>query len=642
MNDVRVRPKRTKKEKKITQKMQAKLLLVFCVILLLLVGLIARIVFINNQNKYKKGALELRSYVTSVVPCKRGNILDRNGNLLATGEIVYNLILDPKVALDKEVYTESCLKALETVYGFDDAELRNILNTKSQSSYVVLKKQISYAEKCAFTDHVESLGKDGKNVKGVWFEENYKRVYPYGTLASHVIGFMDADGEGAYGLEQYYNDELKGTDGRNYGYYDGTLNIVNTVKEPVDGSDIVSSIDVNIQRVTEYYTQQFLDAFGANNAGVIVMDADSGEIYAMQSNYSYDPNSPRDLSRSYSREEIEAMSDEEQANALYDMWRNFCISDAYEPGSIYKPFTVAAALEEDCIKKDSTWVCDGGEDFPADVRIKCSNIHGHGTISLAQSIMFSCNDALMQIAKVEGRDVFAKYQKKFGMGQLTGIDLPGEASGQCFPVSALNETELATSSFGQGFTATMVQMASAFSSLINGGVYYEPHVVKSIRSSDGSILKRNGSLAVEKTISDTTGEYIKETLYLTVSGGTGVKADIKGYLIGGKTGTSQKLPRDAEKYLVSFLGFVETEEKDVVIYVVVDECHDEVKASKCATAMSIFKDIAEEILPYLRIYPEGEINYKLRVINENDIKIDPDKTNYDPANDEGEANVFSR
>ncbi|MCR5584748.1 MAG: penicillin-binding protein 2 [Lachnospiraceae bacterium] len=642
MDDTGLRKRKTKKEKKITAKMQIKLLVVFCVFLAALIGLIARIVYISNQDKYKKGALELRSYVTSEVPCKRGDILDRNGNILATGEIVYNLILDPKVALTRTSYTEAVLAALETVYGFNDADLRNILNSKSQSSYVILKKELSYSEKCAFTDYVAALGKEGNNVKGIWFEEGYKRVYPNSTLASHVIGFIDANGKGSYGIEQYYNDVLKGSNGRNYGYYDGTLNIVNTVKEPVDGNTCVSTIDANIQRIIENYTDKFLNEYGAENLGVIVMDANSGEIYGMQSNYSYDLNDPRNMSRLYTAEELALMSDEQQKEALFDMWRNFCVSDAYEPGSMYKPFTVAAALEEACITKDSMWDCDGGEDFPGDVRIKCSNKKGHGHISLVQSIMFSCNDALMQVAKLEGREIFADYQKKFCIGSTTGIDLPGEAAGQSFSVSQLNETELATSSFGQGFTATMVQMASAFSSLINGGTYYEPHIVRKIQSADGTIVKKNDPVAVGKTISESTGEFIKDALYLTVSNGTGTSAKIDGYLIGGKTGTSQKLPRDAEKYLVSFLGFVEDEEMDVVIYIVVDECHDSAKASRCATAMSLFTDIAEEILPYLRLYPEGEINYKLKSVDGKQVVTDPSNTVYDPEYDEGEVNVISR
>lgn len=643
MDDARVRQKKTKKEKTITRKMQAKLLLVFCVILAMLIALVIRVVYISGLDKYKRGALEVRSYAPTEIPYKRGDILDRNGNVLATGEVVYDLILDPKVALDRNAYTEASVSALVTVYGFDEAYLREILQTRSQSSYVVLKKTLSYTEKCAFTDYVESLGKAGNNVKGVWFEEGYKRVYPYNTLASHFIGFTDSEGEGSYGIEQYYNDELKGTNGRKYGYFDDELNKVNIIKEAVDGNTIITTLDANVQRIIEKYTDEFFKNYGANNVGVIVMDANSGEIYGMQSNRSYNLNAPRDMQNIHTAEEIEAMSDEEQAKALYDMWRNFCVSDAYEPGSIYKPFTIASALEEACITSNSIWLCDGYEDFVGgDVRIRCSNLNGHGHISLAQSVMFSCNDALMQIARVEGRDVFAKYQKKFGLGTLTGIDLPGEASGQCFTVNQLNETELATSSFGQGFTATMVQMASAFCSLVNGGIYYTPHTVKKIVSPEGSTLKKVEPMIAGKTISETTGEYIKESLYMTVAEGTGTRAKISGYLVGGKTGTSQKLPRDAEKYLVSFMGFIESDEMDTVVYVVVDECHDPELASRCAPAMDIFRNVCEEILPYLRVYPEGEIDYKLRALDENDIKVDPDNTTYDPALNEGEAHVITR
>ncbi len=641
MDDVRVRTTR-KKEKKITRRMQARLLLVFCVILVVLIGLVFRVVYITRQDRYKKGALELQSYVSSEIPCKRGDILDRNGNILATGEIVYNLILDPKVVLYKDAYTEASITALKTVYDFDEAELRSVLEQKSQSSYVVLRRTLTYDEKKAFGDYVDSLGKGSVNVRGVWFEEDYKRVYPFGRLASHAIGFTDSEGMGNYGIEQYYNDVLDGVNGRNYGYYDSTLNIANTVKAPIDGNTLVSTLDANVQNALQRYVDEFITLYGANNVGAVIMDANSGEIYAMQSNHGYDLNSPRDLRAAYTDEEIATMNDEQKTNALFDMWRNFCISDAYEPGSIYKPFTIASALEEDCVKKDSMWVCDGYEDFPGNVRIKCSNIMGHGHISLAQSIMFSCNDVLMQVARTEGREVFADYQRKFGIGQLTGIDLPGEALGQCFSVKELNETELATSSFGQGFTATMIQMASAFSSLINGGVYYEPHMIKRIVSAEGNTLKKIDPVAVRKTVSENTAEYLKEALYMTVNEGTGAKASVKGYMVGGKTGTSQKLPREAEKYLVSFLGFVESEETDIIIYVVVDECHAEEYYGKCVPAMDIFKKTAEEILPYLKIYPEGEINYKLRAIPGDQLTIDPENTQYDPENNEGAVNVFTR
>ncbi len=632
-----VKNKKHTKQKRFTRKMQAKLLLVFCVILAGLAALSVRLTFLSSTDKYKKNALELRSYITSEVACRRGDILDRNGEILATSELRYKLILDPSVVTYNEKFIEPTVNALSAVYGFDKNELISKINEDTKSAYVMLKKDLSYEEKAAFTNYVSELTGDDALVKGVWFEDEYKRVYPYGSLASHVLGFTVAGDEGTYGIEQYYDETLSGTNGRSYGYYDSELNIVETVNPAKDGDTIVSTIDMNVQRVVQNTIEKFLDTYGAENAAAIVMDANSGEILAMQSNYSYDLNSPRDLSKVCTEEEIESMTDEQQLKALFSMWRNFCLSDAYEPGSIYKPFTVAAALEESVVSTSDTFLCDGYETFPGDVKIKCSRKSGHGTISLAQSIMYSCNDALMQIAAKAGKEIFNAYQEDYCIGSITGIDLPGETTGQIFSVKELNETELATSSFGQGFTTTMIQMASSFCALINGGTYYQPHIVKRIQNSDGATIKKIQPLAVNKTTSEVTSEFIKESLYLTVSDGTGKNAKIDGYVIGGKTGTSQKLPRDAEKYLVSFLGFVESGDKCVIIYCVVDECKNPEMADKSDTAMKLFSEIAEKSLPYLKIYPEGDINYHIEIITPDDLLLEED---YDHSLDEGTADLI--
>ena len=420
-----------------------------------------------------------------------------------------------------------------------------------------------------------------------------------------------------------------------------TKNIQKTVKEAVDGNQIVSTIDINVQRAVQRHVEDFLDAVGAENVGVVMLDANSGEILAMQSNYSYNLNAPRDLSTVYSEEELAAMTDEQTVNALYSVWRNFCISDAYEPGSTFKPITVAAALEEMITNVDAEFVCDGREHFAGDITIRCSNSRGHGKISLVQSLMYSCNDALMQIAAAEGRDIFYDYQKHFLLGSKTGIDLPGETAGELISVDRLNQTELATSSFGQSFTVNMVQMASAFASLINGGTYYEPHVVMAIKNAEGATIEKIEPVVVTKTVSAETSAFIKEAMYLTVLEGTATKAQVSGYMLGGKTGTAQKYPREAGKNLVSFLGFVETEDRTIVIYVVVDEAHDEEMMSKSATASTLAAAILEEALPYLKMYPEGEIKYRVEMVQEDDLSVnEEDNPEYDPANNEETSDVI--
>ncbi len=622
--------------------MQTSTVIVFCVILIGFIILIGRLLYINTVDRYEKNALAQQSYVSSVIPYKRGSITDRNGLVLANSDLVYHLILDPKVLLTKKANVEPTLDALVNVYRFEREYLEGILKDKSESSYVVLKKSLSYEEKDRFNAYVEKLGVDKKKIKGVWFEEEYKRIYPFSTAASHVIGFTLAGGEGTYGLEQYYNDTLSGINGRTYGYYDSELNIQRTTKDAQDGNSIMSTIDINVQRVVQKYVEQFLDEVGAENVGVVIMDANTAEILALQSNYSYDLNNPRNLMEAYTTEELEIMSKEDESNALYAMWRNFCVSDAYEPGSTFKPFTVAAALEEAIVSKDDEFYCDGGESFGETITIKCSNSHGHGKLKLVQTLMLSCNDGLMQIAAKEGKNLFSAYQNHFRFGMRTGLDIPGETLGELIPESRLNVTELATSSFGQSFTVSMVQMASAFSSLINGGNYYAPHLVKAIKNSDGATIETIEPMLIQKTVSADTSEFIKEAMILTVEGGTAKKAAVNGYVIGGKTGTAQKYPRDAKKNLVSFLGFAEADDTDIVIYVVVDEAHDPEKMKKSSTALEIAAKIMEEALPYLKVYPEGEINYHLQTIDEDDIITDIlNNPNYSPENDEELTDVIN-
>ena len=642
------KPKK-KQIKKIKYWMQTSLVVIFGIMAAAFLVLMVRLAFLSGEDKYEKSALAQQSYVSSVIPYKRGAILDRNGNVMAASDLIYHLILDPKVLLTKEENVDPTIQALVQVYGLNETELRSILVEKAESSYVVLRRQLSYAEKELMAQYEEEWAQKKEQdkelkgeIKGVWFEEEYKRSYPYQSVASHIIGFTINGDQGSYGIEQQYNEELTGINGRTYGYYDSSLNIQKTVKEAVNGNQIVSTIDVNVQRVVQRYVEEFLDTVGAENIGVVMMDADNGEVLAMQSNYSYDLNAPRELEAFYSEDELTAMSENDKMNARYNIWRNFCISDAYEPGSTFKPITVAAALEKLITDVNAEYTCDGREHFGEEITIKCSNSRGHGKISLAQSLMYSCNDALMQIAAAEGRDTFYNYQKHFLLGSKTGIDLPGETAGDLIEVKNLNQTELATSSFGQSFTVNMMQMASAFASLINGGTYYEPHVVMAIKNSAGATIEKIEPVVVTKTVSAETSAFIKEAMYLTVQEGTATKAQVQGYMMGGKTGTAQKYPREAGKNLVSFLGFVETENRTIVIYVVVDEAHDEEMMSKSATASTLAASILEETLPYLKMYPEGEIKYRVEMIREDDLQTnEEDNPEYNPENNEDTTDVIS-
>lgn len=620
--------KRKKKRKRMTGKMQATLWVVFCLFLVGILVIMIRVVLVGSNTSYAKASLSQKTGTDTVLQYKRGDILDRNGTVLAKSEKVYHLILDSRLILNNEESIEPTIRALCNVYGYGEAELRALLEERKDSAYYRLRKYMTYEEKIQFEEYEKNLpketdgseNKDKGKILGVTFEEEYLRTYPFGTLASHVLGFAKADGDGTYGIEQQYNSELSGINGRVYDYYDADLNVQQETVPAQDGQIIVSTIDANLQRIVQKHTEAFLDEIGAKNVGVIMMEVNTGEVLAMQSNYSYDLNNPRSLSEWYSEEEIAAMDNDTYLEALYKVWRNFCISDSYEPGSTFKPFTIAAALEETIIDTSETFLCNGGEQV-ANYFISCHNKWGHGMINAAQSIMHSCNDVLMEVAKREGREVFAGYQRRFLFGQLTGVDLPGEVPGILMEEAQLNETELATASFGMSFNTTMIQLGSAFSSMVNGGIYYEPHVVKEIRNADGVVIEKIEPKVVCSTVSEETSEFLRDAFYMTVQEGTATAAKLEGYLIGGKTGTAQKLPRSEGKYLVSFIGCAPADNPQVMIYVVVDEADDEELQSRASIASALAADILEESLPYLKIYPDGAIKYPSFVIDEEDVEM---------------------
>lgn len=601
--------------KKFNSRMQASLLLVFCVITLLMLGLIIRIIYImqTDGERYAKTVLSRQSYVSTVLPYKRGDILDSNGTVLAHSELKYRLILNPKQLLDKKnkkdksKYIETTVQALNKYFAIPAKTINDILNDKNKatSQYTVISKHLNYDTVQKF----KAKMKENK-VRGVYFEEEYIRKYPYNTLACDVLGFTSSDDSGLWGIEKYYNSELVGTNGREYGYYGSDLNIERTVKKAENGNTIVTTLNADVQRIVQKKINEFNAETGSKNIGVLVMNPNNGDVIAMASNKEYNLNDPRNLNGIYTKEQLAVMSDTQKTNALNSLWRNDAISFNYEPGSTWKPMTISSALEENVIKPDDHYLCDGGQTIHG-VRIKCSNRAGHGDISLTQALMFSCNDALMQIVAKEGKNTFYQYQKNFGLGQKTGIDLPGEEVGILTNLDRMGDIELATSSFGQTFNTTMIQMASAFSSVVNGGNYYAPHVMKKIVNDNGATIKEFDKSLIRQTVSTKTSEFVKAALYQAVEAGTAKGAQVEGYAIGGKTGTAQKYPRTANKYLVSFIGCVPAENPQAVIYVIVDEPQNVIKQADSSIATKFASKILNEILPVLGIYPEGDIDYLL-------------------------------
>lgn len=671
--------KEYKKRRKINNRMRQKLALIFGLIVLALVGLSIRIVYINKTNgdKYTKKVLQQQESNSTTLAYRRGDIYDRNGTVLATSEKVYNVIFDPKVLKESEKYKKGCEKAtfaaLAKYFSRTEEELRTIYAENEGSSYVVLETQQTKEQ---IADLEAEMDEDGSKIKGVWLEEGYKRRYPYNSLACNVIGYTVSGNVGQYGIEEYYTDVLNGTNGRSYTYLNDALEKETVIHEPEDGYSVMSTIDITLQGFVEEaisnfmkeYENAYRDGDGAKTVACVMMDPRNGEILAMASNRTYDLNKPYDLVangilteeqeiamneemevyqekldelQQQKEETYESLSEEEKkemdtlleeysekANKKYillnDMWRNFCVSDTYEPGSTVKPMTVAAALESGAISDSEGFYCDGGQVVVAGQKaIHCAKRSGHGLITVEGSLMFSCNDALMQMAAKMGSETFVTYQRLFNFGLRTGIDLPGESRtdtvvyyvGDDAPYENLKigPSELATCSFGQGFNASMIQVASAFSSCINGGYYYQPHVMKKIMDSNGGTVEENEGKLLRTTISEQTSQKIKKYLYSTMYGAkdgngnsaTGKNARIAGYAMGGKTGTAQKIPRGNGNYLVSFIGYAPYDEPQVVCYVIVDEPNAEYQPTS-SFAQKIWKEIMQKTLPYLNIYETEE------------------------------------
>ena len=617
-----------KKIAKFNKKMQKKLVVLFVIIALLLLGLIVRLMYIEHTSgkKYEKKVLSQQKYDSTVIPYQRGNITDCKGTILATSVDVYNVILDCKVLNSDSADIDPTIDALITCFPqLNETDLRNLITDKPKSQYNVLAKKLSYEEIQAFEDlqAAEKETSDKKSsdaekkgkINGVWFEKEYQREYPYGSLASAVVGFTTSGNLGMNGVENSYNSVLNGTNGREYGYLNSDSNFEKTVIDAQNGNDVTLTIDANIQKIVEdkiaAFEEEYRDAAregaGSKHVGVIVMNPQNAEVLAMANYPNYDSSNPRDLSAYYTQEEIDAMDDDTELDALNQLWSNFCITYTYEPGSTVKPFTVACGLDTGTLDPNRTFICDGYETISGH-DIHCVNTNGHGLETVEDALKNSCNDALMQMSYDIGPENFSKYQQIFGFGTKTNIDLPGEArtDSLIYNEDQLSTINLATNSFGQNFNVTMIQVASAFCSIINGGNYYQPHVVKKITDENGNVIQEDNGTLLKKTVSSSTSELLKQYLYATVSDGTGKYAKVPGYSMGGKTGTAQKLPRGQGNYLVSFIGFAPVDNPQLLVYVVVDEPNAE-EEFHSTFAQEIAKGIFEETLPYLNIYPDEDI-----------------------------------
>jgi stage V sporulation protein D (sporulation-specific penicillin-binding protein) len=687
--------------------MQKKLLVLFFIILAAFVCLVIRLYKIAHENgeAYKKQVLSQQTYDSVTIPYRRGNIYDSNGLVLSCSDKVYNVILDSYLLLSDEKYLKPTLSAAKSALGIDPDKISTYIKEHPSSRYYILAKKKTYDQVKKFQDLTDDSEKN-PNVKGIWLEEQYQRKYPNDSLAASVIGFTTSDNVGTSGLEEYYNDTLNGTNGREYGYMNSDSDLERTTIPAEDGDSLITTIDSNVQSIVEDKLKEFNDEYagavhdgnGAEHVGCIIMEVNSGDVIAMADYPTFNLNEPRntealigarevdsagnktdgtteinkivsstgtdestdtkdqnadnsdgsnsdganadktadnsDAEKSsdtteksdttdgdaasgtdnkgagyiaplyVTKDSIDQMDDDTLYQNLNSLWKNQCISSSYEPGSVAKPFTVAAALDSGSITGNETYDCEGHLDVGG-WPIYCHNRNGDGVLSVGEAIERSCNVCLMQIAFATGKDEFIRYQGNFGFGYKTNIDLAGESrtANLVYDADNMGLTELATNSFGQGFNVTMIQTITGFCSLINGGDYYEPHVVSKIVSSDGATIQNVEPRVLKQTISSSTSKKIITYCNQVVTGehGTGKTARPAGYMIGGKTGTAETLPRGNGQYVVSFMGYAPADDPKYAIYVVVDRPNS-VAQDDAKYATKIVRSILTEMLPYEHIY----------------------------------------
>lgn len=517
------------------------------------------------------------------IKAKRGRILDRNGEILAANEVVCTVSVIHSQIEDED-------KVIKVLAGELDMDVEEVTKkVKKVSSMEYIKTNVAKDIGDAIREY---------DLPGVKIDEDYKRVYPYNELASKVLGFTGADNQGILGLEAKYDTYLLGTNGQILTLSDaGGIEIKGSREDrilPVDGQDLYTTLDVNIQKYATQLAWETMVKKEAKQVSIIVMRPDNGEILAMANVPEYNLNSPYELN--YEPDEEEAQKD--KMDLLNNMWRNFCINDTYEPGSIFKTVTATAALETGVVGLNDSFTCSGAT-VVSDRRIRCHKTTGHGTQDFTHTVYNSCNPAFVEWGRRVGTDNMYLYMGKLGLLAKTGIDLSGEAGTIIHKQENVGAVELATMSFGQSFQITPVQMLRAVSAIVNGGRLVTPHFGLYTGSSDGSVVNEFAYSTQDEAISSKTSETMKKILEGVVSEGGGTKAYIDGYSIGGKTATSQKLPRGSGKYISSFIGFAPADNPQVIAMCLIDEPTGVYYGGTIAAP--VVKTLYENILPYIGI-----------------------------------------
>lgn len=559
-----------------------KVMIVFVAVFFIMMFLIGRLVYlmIFCSEYYGNKAENLHERERDI-KAARGKLLDANGTVLATNKsvctisVIHNQIEEP----------EKVIEMLVRELGIPEETARK--RVEKVSSIERVKTNVAKET----GDAIRAYG-----LSGVKVDEDYKRYYPYGTLASKVLGFTGADNQGILGLEVKYDEYLQGTNGKILTLTDARgIEIENAGEsrlEPVNGYDLCLSLDRNIQMYCEQAAKKVCTKKSADSVSVIVMNPQNGELMAMVNYPEFDLNDPFTLAGDTG----ETVSAEEKQNLLNKMWRNQCISDTYEPGSTFKIITAAAALEEGVVKLDDAFFCPGYK-IVEDRRIRCARTTGHGAETFETGIMNSCNPVFMELGERLGAENFAGYFKQFGLLSKTNIDLPGEAGTIMHKTENIGPVELATISFGQSFQITPIQLVTTVSSIINGGTRVTPHFGVSVQDADGNTVKTFSYETHENICTAETSETMRYLLEKVVSEGTGKNAKIEGFSIGGKTATSQTLPRSDHKYISSFLGFAPADNPQVLVLVVINNPQGIYYGGTIAAPVA--KEIFENILPYL-------------------------------------------
>lgn len=560
--------------------------LVFMIVAVLLVSIFEcvrlGIIMTAKSEYYMQKADELHQRERKI-KAKRGRILDRNGTVLAANEVVCTVSVIHSQIEDEE-------KVIKVLAGELDIDVEEVTKkVKKVSSMEYIKTNVA-----------KEIGNEIRkyNLAGVKVDEDYKRVYPYDELASKVLGFTGADNQGILGLEAKYDTYLAGTNGQILTLSDaGGIEIKGSYEDrvlPVDGQDLYTTLDVNIQKYATQLAWETMVKKEAKQVSIIVMRPDNGEILAMANVPEYNLNSPYELN--YEPDEEDAQKD--KMDLLNNMWRNFCINDTYEPGSIFKTVTATAALETGVVDLNDSFTCSGAT-VVSDRRIRCHKTTGHGTQDFTHTVYNSCNPAFVEWGRRVGTDNMYLYMGKLGLLAKTGIDLSGEAGTIIHKQENVGAVELATMSFGQSFQITPVQMLRAVSAIVNGGRLVTPHFGLYTSSSDGSVVNEFAYSTQDEAISSQTSETMKKILEGVVSEGGGTKAYIDGYSIGGKTATSQKLPRGSGKYISSFIGFAPADNPQVIAMCLIDEPKGVYYGGTIAAP--VVKTLYENILPYIGI-----------------------------------------